>query len=157
MITVLEGQTKQLEVTATFKGDHNQAANGVEIDYSLDPNAYWAKGQFNEATMITGTATTSDFTQMSGSLRFSETQTSQTIAVTASDDDENENNEKFYANLSFDLNLPTDTNLNNLSGGHQTREQVCENPVISFRTYGYFTTINIRDKSFANHWLFGNN
>ena len=155
-ITVLEGQTAQVEITATFKGDHSEAV-AAQINYSFDPHAYYQKGQFNEAMIIGGTADTSDFEAVGGVLDFGNGQTSRIINVAARDDNEDEDNEKFYANLSIDTNVPADADPENLEGGHRTKEQVCANPVISFRPYGYFATINIRDKSLSSHWLYGNN
>lgn len=150
-ITVNEGDTASLEVTATVKGDHSEAGD-VAINYRADPDAWYQRGQFNESRLFSGTASTNDFVATSGTIYFSPSITSQTINVAVSNDDEEESNEKFYVNLSIPTQDPS-----SVTNTHRTRADTCATPIVTFKTYGYFAAVNIRDSSLSNHWLFGNN
>lgn len=150
-ITLYEGQSKTLEVTAELSGDFSEA-DLREVKFSLDTKPIWQKGQVNESPVGgEGGASLSDFNGSNGTLSFGEGYISQQISVNAVLDNEKEQPESYYANLSIDFEPnPTST--------HRSKEETCRTPSIGFRHYGYFATINIRDGECpAGHWLYGSN
>ncbi|MCY4303085.1 MAG: hypothetical protein OXC68_15310 [Aestuariivita sp.] len=150
-ITVNESKTASLEVTAVTKGDHSEA-NPVTVTYRADLDAWYQRGQFNESRLFTGTASTNDFTATSGTISFSQSVTSQIINVPVINDGENDDNEKFYVNLAIPTQDPA-----SVTNTHRAKAETCANPIVTFKTYGYFAAVNIRDSSWSNHWLYGNN
>ena len=150
-VTVNEGSTASLEVTAVARGDHS-AANPVTVTYSADSDAWYQRGQFNESRLFPGTASTADFAATSGTISLSQSETSRTIEVPVMPDGENDDNEKFYVNLAIPTQDPA-----SVTDTHRTKAETCANPAVTFKTYGYFAAVNIRDGSWSNHWLYGNN
>ena len=150
-ITVNEGSTASLEVTAVAKGDHSEA-NPVTVTYRADPDAWYQRGQFNQSRLFPGTASTADFAATSGTISLSQSETSRTIEVPVMTDGENDDNEKFYVNLAVPTQDPA-----SVTSFHRTKAETCANPAVTFRTYGYFAAVNIRDESWSGHWLYGNN
>jgi len=158
-ITIFEGKTANLEVTATYAGDHSKAEI-TEINYVVDKHAWYQHGEFNQSSMITGSAEANDFTGGGGTLPFIKgSNSSRSIPITITDDGEDEPTEKFYVSLSIPTGIASDADPSDPAtyvGGHRTKEYACKNPAIRIKNNRYFATVNIRDKSLANHWLYGN-
>jgi len=61
-----------------------------------------------------------------------------------------DDNEKFYVNLAIPTQDPA-----SVTDTHRTKAETCANPAVTFKTYGYFAAVNIRDGSWSGHWLYG--
>lgn len=144
-ITLWEGKTGTLTVKADFKGP---IADGyaLRLNVKTDAKPYrngWPIGS-------DGGAGAGDYIAISQELILSEGADSADIIVEAYEDDEKEDFERFY------VNLTVHSDHINSTGSHRTQEEACANPAVYFHSYGFFATVHLRDgPGFTNHWLYG--
>ncbi|MCY4309004.1 MAG: hypothetical protein OXC57_12160 [Rhodobacteraceae bacterium] len=150
-LTLFEGQSGTLKVTAEFNGPIADDYV-LEVPYQTDPVPFWQQNQPNEAEVGQhGGTSLLDYESKSGTARLTKSNPSYTIQVTAKEDDESEDWERFHVNLQLPWSF------DDFGSTHRTREESCSDPARHFRQYGYFATVNIRDGAGfpSNHWLFG--